>query len=320
MLTAVVSPAFASTTSTTHPSKAGTADVAYAGSLLTVNEKSIGPAFTATTGYGYTGRGAESLAVAQEIVAGTISPGVFESVGGAPIKVIEPNFTTWFASFAASPIVVAYNPSGKYAAKFKAIGEGKAPMSSLFSLMATPGFQLGRTDPDTDPQGRAFVLMAQLAEKELGVSSTTISTMLGGTGVGPSSQIFAETSLLAHLEAGQLDAASAYRSQAIQQHLPYITLPDTINFGSPSEASLYKSASLTLSSGKAVTGTPLVLAITTVKGPTGADESAALDFVHFVLSPQGRAIYQHNGYTLLPVKLAPDSSDVPSSIRSEVSK
>ena len=100
-------------TTTTHVSQSGTADVAYAGSLLTVNEHSVGPAFQSATGFGYTGRGSESLAVAQEIVAGTIGPGVFESVGGAPIKLIEPKFTTWYASFAASPIVVIYNPTSK---------------------------------------------------------------------------------------------------------------------------------------------------------------------------------------------------------------
>jgi len=316
---AAATPVSASTT-TTHPSQSGTADVAYAGSLLTVNEHSVGPAFRSATGYTYTGRGAESLAVAQEIVAGTITPGVFESVGGTPIQQIEPKYTTWYASFASSPIVVTYNPTGKYAAKFKAIAAGKARLSSLFALMATPGFQLGRTDPDTDPQGRAFVLMTQLAHKELGVPSATITTLLGGSGVGSSPQIFSETSLLAHLEAGQLDAASAYRSQAIQQHLPYISLPDSINLGNPAKASTYKAAHLTLSSGKVAAGSPLVLTITTVHGPTGADQKADEAFVRFVLSSEGRAVYKANGYALLPVKVTGKVSSVPSTIRSEISR
>ncbi len=320
VMAGAASPAVASATTTTHPAQPGTADVAYAGSLLTVNEQSVGPAFQGSTGYSYTGRGSESLAVAQEIIAGTVTPGVFESVGGAPIKLIEPKYTTWYASFAASPIVVAYSPTSKYASKFKAIATGKARMSSLFTLMATPGFQLGRTDPATDPQGRAFVLMTQLAHKELHVPSSTISSILGGTGVGPSPQIYAETSLLAHLEAGQLDAASAYRSQAIQQHLPYISLPDSVNLGNPSKASIYKTASLSLSGGKVATGSPLVLTITTVNGPTGADQSAAQAFVRFVLSPKGRAIYHHNGYTLVPVKITGNTSAVPRAIRSEISK
>ena len=315
--------ASASTTPTTHPARAGTADVAYAGSLLTVNEQHVGPGFQAATGYSYTGRGAESLAVAQEIAAGTINPGVFESVGPAPIKLIQPKFTTWYASFAASPIVVAYNPNGKYASTFKAIASGKEPVSSLFSLMARPGFLLGRTDPDTDPQGRAFVLMTKLAEKKLGVPASTISTVLGGTGTGPSPQIYAETSLLAHLEAGQLDATSAYRSQAVQQHLPYISLPASINLGSPSMKAVYKSATLTLSDGKVVKGSPLVLTITTVGGPggpTGADLSADREFVRFALSPRGHAIYQRNGYTLLPVTFTGSLGAVPGSIRSEATR
>ena len=310
----------AATTTTTHAPQAGTADVAYAGSLLTVNEQSVGPAFQGATGYSYTGRGAESLAISQEILAGTIQPGVFESVGAAPIKPLVPKFTTWYVSFAASPIVVAYNPSSPDAATFKAIAAGRQPIAKLFSLMAHPGFRLGRTDPNTDPQGRGFVLMLELAKK-YGVSPSMLTSILGGTATGASPEVYAETSLLAHLEAGQLDAASAYRSQAIQQHLPYISLPASINLGTPSMKAAYQTATLTLADGKTVKGSPLVLTITTISspgGPTGADLKADQAFVAFVLSPKGRAIYRQNGYTLLPLTLPGSPSAVPGTIRSEL--
>ena len=77
---------------------------------------------------------------------------------------------------------------------------------------------------------------------------------------------------------------------------------------------------MALTGGKVATGSPLVLTITTVNGPTGSDERADEAFVRFVLSPQGRAIYQHNGYTLLPVTITGSRSAVPKSIRSEISK
>jgi len=321
IVVASASPALATSAPTTHAPQSGTANVAYAGSLLTVNEQTVGPGFEHATGYSYTGRGAESLAITQEIIAGTIQPGVFESVGAAPIKPLIPKYTTWYASFAASPIVVAYNPSGPYAATFKAIAKGNEPITKLFPLMAKSGFRLGRTDPNTDPQGRAFVLMLTLAEQKLGVPVSTVNSILGSDAVGASPQIYAETSLLAHLEAGQLDAASAYRSQAIQQHLPFVTLPASINLGSPSDASAYKKATLTLANGMKVEGGALVLTITTIGGPgapTGSDLQADQAFVAFVLSPQGRALYQKNGYTLLPVKLTGSASSVPAVIKKEL--
>jgi molybdate/tungstate transport system substrate-binding protein len=54
-------------------------------------------------------------------------------------------------------MVVAYNPSSKHASQFKAIADGSKPRSDLFTLLQTPGLKLGRTDPNTDPQGRDFI-------------------------------------------------------------------------------------------------------------------------------------------------------------------
>src|SRR5579875_797102 len=56
----------------------GTADVAFAGSLLAVDNELVGPGFERATGYAYTGRGGGSIGLAHDISAGEISPGVFE--------------------------------------------------------------------------------------------------------------------------------------------------------------------------------------------------------------------------------------------------
>ena len=72
---------------------AGSADVAYAGSLLKLNEDIIGPAFTSATGIPYQGHGAGALGLAQQIKAGELTPNVFESVGAGPVALVEPTFT-----------------------------------------------------------------------------------------------------------------------------------------------------------------------------------------------------------------------------------
>ncbi|HEY4462478.1 MAG TPA: extracellular solute-binding protein [Streptosporangiaceae bacterium] len=302
--------------SSTAAKPSGTANVAYAGSLANLDEKVIGPAFTTAKGYAYQGRGAGSTALAQEIKSGEISPNVFESIGGKPIESLEPKFTSWYVQFASSPIVVAYNPASKYASQFAAIASGAKPLSDLFTLMATPGFKLGRSDPNLDPQGVAFIQMLMLAQKQYNLPSSIVTTIIQGQPSSANSPtIFEETALEPRLQAGQLDASSAYLSQAIQLHLHYITLPSTLNFGDPALKAHYATVSFKLANGTAQTGKPLSVCITTI----GTKDQAAADaFVAYVLSQPGLALHKSGGYTLLTPKAFGNTSAIPASIKSEL--
>ncbi len=295
---------------------AGTADVAYAGSLENLNEKVVGPAFTKMTGYAFTGRGAGALALSQEIKSGEISPNVFESIGGKPIEALEPKFSTWYVQFASSPIVLAYNPASKYASQLNAIASGKKPMSDLFALLQLPGFRLGRTDPNVDPQGQAFIEMLMLAQGQYHLPAGTVNKIIGGSpSSASSSTIFEETALEPRLEAGQLDAASAYLSQAVQLHLHYIALPSSIDLGDPALKAHYATASFKLADGTTALGKPLVVTITTI-GRTG--RAAADAFVAYVLSRAGLARHKAGGYVLLTPKVVGDSSAIPAQVRGEL--
>jgi molybdate/tungstate transport system substrate-binding protein len=297
----------------------GTVNVAYASSIQYLNEKIVGPAFTKDEGYTYSGRGGASGELESNIASGEISPNVFESVGGDNITPLEPKFTTWYIQYASTQIVVAYNPSSKYASDFKAYANGSKPLSGLFTLMQTPGFKLGRTDPNIDPQGRAFIYMLELAQAHYNLPASTVSKILGTSdfGTANSSQIFAESSLDATLQSGQLDAASAYLNQAIQLHLSYITLPAVINLGTPADKDLYKKASVTITTkGKKSVkhGSPLAIDITTIGSPNAGGTA----FVAYTLSPTGRAQYSQGGYTLITPKIFGDASAVPASVKSEI--
>jgi molybdate/tungstate transport system substrate-binding protein len=288
----------------------GTADVAYAGSLQLLNDTVLGPAFAKSTGAAYEGRGAGALGLSKEIASGEITPNVFESIGSAPITALEPRFTTWYVQVAASPLVVAYNPDSPDGPELSRIAKGARPLSDLFTLMASPGFLLGRTDPSTDPQGQAFYEMVELAQTVLHLPPGTAGKVLGP----PSNpaQIFAETALESRLEAGQLDAASAFLSQAVQLHLHYIALPATIDFGDPSLAGAYAKAHVALAGGQTVHGVPLVVDVTTL-GRT--DPAAAAAFVAGLLSPSGRAAFRSAGYQLLPPAVLGQVSAVPAVVR-----
>jgi molybdate/tungstate transport system substrate-binding protein len=299
----------------------GTANVAYAASLAYLNEQIFGPAFAKATGYTYQGTAGPSDGLSSEIAAKTIFPNVFISVGGKSIESLGPKFTKWFVQYASTSIVLAYNPASKYAPQFQAIASGKKPVSDLFTLMEQPGFQLGRTDPNTDPQGRAFFYMLELAQMKYHLPKGTVTKILGGPLASTTStQIFEETALDSRLQAGQVDAASAYLSQAKQLHLHYISLPPAINLGDASFADQYAKASITITSSsgpETKTGSPLTLAITTISG--AKDSAAGAAFVAYVLSPAGRALYaKQGGYTLLTPTLTGQASAVPAAIRKAI--
>lgn len=289
----------------------GVADVAYAGSLEYLNEQVIGLSFARATGYGYTGRGGGSFGLAKEILAGEITPNVFESIGTAPIAELEPRLTTWSVTVAASPIVLAYNPHTSFAPELAAIASGRRPLADLFSILSQPGFLLGRTNPNTDPQGQAFYEMVELAASRYHLPADTPERILGA--LDNPQQVFAETALEARLESGQLDAASAFLSQAIQLHLPYVALPTAIDFGAPSMNPTYRTASLTLADGSVVHGHALTVALTTL----GHHDVAAADaFAAYLIDGAGREQMAKGGYTLLRPTI--EGTGVPSAVRRAV--
>jgi len=308
------SSATASSSASSKPT--GTVSVAYASSLQFLNEKVVSPAFTAAEGYTFSGRGASSGDLEADIASGEITPNVFESVGGDNITPLEPKFTNWYIQYAGTAMVVAYNPNSKYASQFKAIADGSKPVSDLFTLLQTPGLKLGRTDPNTDPQGRDFIYMLELAQMYYHLPSDTVAKILGTSdfGTASSSQIYAESSLDSTLQSGQLDAASAFVTQAIELHLDYIPLPVQINLGSAAYAAQYKKASVTIKGGVTKHGSPQVIDITIIGTPT----PAGIAFVKYTLSPAGLAQYKQGGFSLPTPTVFGSTSSVPSAISSEL--
>jgi molybdate/tungstate transport system substrate-binding protein len=290
----------------------GTAKVAYAASLAFLNEKIVGPAFATATGLKYSGTAGPSDGLESEIASKEITPDAFEAVGGDNITPLFPKFTQWYVQYATTSIVLAYNPKSKYASQLKAIANGSKPIKDLFPLLETSGFKLGRTDPNTDPQGRAFIYMLELAQKKYHLPSDTVTKIIGSPiASAKSSQIFAEASLESTLQSGQLDASSAYLAQAKQLHLSYITLPSAINLGDAADATAYHNASITITGNVTKHGSPLTVDITAINNSANGDK-----FVAYVLSPAGLALHKQGGYTLLKPTLT--GSGAPASVMSEL--
>lgn len=264
-----------------------TLSVAFAGSMGAVMDRGIGPAFTRKTGDAVQGRGAGALGLAHLIAARTITPDVFVSISPTPIKTVEE------ASMAAgkavpiatTAVVLAYGPKSSFVAAIKADG---------VKALSAPKLRFGRTNPATDPLGQYSLFALQRAEAVYNMPG--FAQKVAGPNENPA-QIFTEPSILARLAAGQIDASFAYQSYAFSQHVPYVTLPDSLNFSNPALSADYAKASLTLTvKGKTVTAHPGPLVFYAVVLNNAAHPAAAKAFVAFLQSAQGQAILKAYGY------------------------
>jgi molybdate/tungstate transport system substrate-binding protein len=282
-----VTSAFATTVAAGRAYAAGKITVAFAGSMGVVMDRGIGPAFETKTGTQYQGIGQAALGLAHLLVAKSLSADVFISVSPAPIKVVEAaKLIDKAVPVASTEIVLAYSPKSKFAGAIADAG------NSWPQVLGANGFRFGRTDPKTDPQGQYVLYTLQLASlyyKQPGLQERI---------AGPKSNIFAETSLLAQLEEGEVDATLGYKSAVISQNLPYVKLPAEINFSNPALAKTwYSLAALAVTKDgatKTVHPGPLVFyasALANAANPTGA---AA--FVAFLQSADGQALFKKYGY------------------------
>lgn len=270
--------------------QASAVSVAFAGSMGALMDRGIAPAFTAKTGTTVHGTGEAAMALAHLIAAKSINPDVFVSVSAPPIKVVEgAGLTQGAVPVASSAIVLAYSPSSKFAAEFA------KPNADVAQLLLTPGLRIGRTDPRVDPQGQYVLFTLQLAEKyykQPGLARKVAGPMIN------TAQIFTEPSLLARLQAGQIDATIGYESAVVSQHLPFIVLPAEINFSDPADQKeWYSQAKLTLTIAgqtKTIHPTPLVYYATALKN--AKNPQAADAYVQFLTSPQGQALFAKYGY------------------------
>jgi molybdate/tungstate transport system substrate-binding protein len=285
--------------------------VAYAGSLAYLMDQVVGPHFHKATHLVYQGRGGGSFAIAQEIRSQTIAANAFLSIGTAPFSVIA-NRVPWTVTFATAPLVLAYNPKSRFAPALEAIATGRKPFRDLFAVLSKPGFHLGRTNPATDPQGRAFYLMVVLAQKIYGLPADTVSRVVGTP--ENAHQIFSETGILTQLQSGNLDAASAFLPEVLERHMAYVPLAPTIDFGDPNYIGVYREAHAAIPGVGQVTGSLLTVAAAAIQGP---GYKRGVRFLEFALSPQIKADWVQNGYTWLPFQFTGLAKEIPTELRSE---
>jgi molybdate/tungstate transport system substrate-binding protein len=219
-----------------------------------------------------------------------------------------PKYASWDIHFVTNEMAIMYRPDSKYA---KEINSG-----NWYKILLKKGVQYAHSDPNADPCGYRSLFTWQLAEKYYkapGLYKELVANC------PPANIRPKETDLIALLEAGQIDYLFIYKSVCEQHHMPYVSLPDKINLGSPAEGDFYKQASLKIS-GKTpgsfmeVRGAPMVYGLTIPKN--APNREWAVKFTAFLLGPEGRAIMEKNGQkAIYPALVSGDATQLPSELK-----
>jgi molybdate/tungstate transport system substrate-binding protein len=239
----------------------GTGDVSvlYAGSLLDLMEKTVGPAFDKATGFTFQGQGAGSNALATQISGKTVKADVFISASPAVNETLEGekngDWVSWYATFASSKLVIGINPKSSFAADLRS--------KPWYDVVGESGFRLGSTDALTDPKGKLSVTALDSAAKS--ENKPELATIAKSY-----NNVQPEESLVARLQAGQLDAAFFYASEAKAAGLETIPL-----------------------TGQDLKATYTVTEVNRAPNSTGAEA-----FIQYLLGSKGRADMKEFGYDL----------------------
>ncbi len=265
---------------------AGTVNVLYAGSLVNLMERSIGPAFDQASADHFQGYAGGSKLLANQIegklrradVFISAVPAVNQSLMGAA----NGNWVSWYIGFAHSPLVIGYNPNSRFAADFKA--------KPWYEVLQEPGIRIGRTDAKLDPKGALTVALmdkAQTFYKSPGLAQRVLGAAENST------QVLPEEELIGRLQSGQIDVGFFYSTETADAKIPAIVLPAEI--------------------------TPkAVYTVTIVHGapnPEGGER-----FIAYLLGAQGRDLMTEHGLAIDTPALTGAASALPPGLRTIVAQ
>ena len=225
-------------------------------------------------------------------------------------KLLMPEQTTWYADFARNRMVLAFTDKSKFASE---VDSANWP-----TILERPGVQLGRANPDLDPNGYRTLLTLQLAERyyEQPGLYDRLMKLSPARNVRPK-----EADLVGLLQAGEFDYIWSYESLAQATQLRYITLPAAIDLGTPADSAVYARVAVKVA-GKmpndtlTISGQPIVYALSIPKAAPHPD--VAERFVAFLLSPEGRRLMRANKLDALGAPVIIGNGE-PASVRAAVS-
>ena len=145
----------------------------------------------------------------------------------------SPAYTTWYAGFATNAITFVYTGRSRFT--------GEITPQNWYQVLARPGVQIGRSNPDTDPSGYQTVQMLALAEKHYNAPGLAAAIL---SNAPRTNMRDTETELIAALQSGQIDYLAIYLSDARQHGFSYVSLPPQIDLSDARYTGSYAEASV----------------------------------------------------------------------------
>jgi molybdate transport system substrate-binding protein len=259
----------------------GTVDVLYAGSLVNLMERAVGPAFDRATNGRFQGYAGGSNKIANEIKGRLRRGDVFISAN----KRVNDDLTgaangawvSWYITFAQSPLVIGYSPSSRFAAALKT--------QSWYQVVRQPGIRIGRTDPLLDPKGQLTIALLDKAAQVYHLPGLTAQVL--GAPENPA-QVFPEENLVGRLQSGQLDIGFFYATETTDLKIPDVRLPPQTALGAQYTVTILRDA----------------------PNPQGAAR-----FIAYLLGPGGRDLMHRHGLDAVPPTVGGDPASVPAAIK-----
>lgn len=195
---------------------------------------------------------------------------------------LMPSQLSWYVQFARNRMVLAYTDKSRFA--------NEIDTDNWWRILQRPGVQVGRSDPNLDPNGYRTLLTMQLAAKfyEQPQLYDRLLAASPARNVRPK-----EVDLVGLVQAGELDYIWSYESVAQGANLRYVTLPEQIDLSSPADSAHYAQA-VTRVRGSGVGDTLVVHGQPIVYGisiPTQAPHRAVAEqFLAWMLSSDGQRV------------------------------
>ena len=261
-------------------------DVLYAGSLVTLMERGVGPAFQQATGFEFRGVSGGSNALANQIKGRLRRGDVFISANPkVDADLARPDHGGWvrgYITFAQSPLVIGYAPTSRFAADFK--------REPWWRVLQQPGLKLGRTDPKLDPKGALSVQLMERAEQVY--HAPGLAARVLGDPQNPE-QVRPEENLVGRLQSGQIDAGFFYSTETTDLRIPFIPLPPEVALAAHYTFALLRD---------------------------GANPQGAGRFADFLLGPQGAQILRAHGRDVVRPTASGDVSAFSAEVRRDLSR
>jgi molybdate/tungstate transport system substrate-binding protein len=229
-------------------------------------------------------------------------------------------YASSYIRFATNKLGIAYSAKSRYA--------GEINTDNWMDILTRPDVKVGIADPRFDATGYRALMVYKLAESIYPQHDDLFNQMFDyqfthpmlvsdedGVTVVRVPEIFetrqdahvvlrgASIQLIALIESGDLDYAFEYES-VIQQHsLQLVHLPDTLNLGSPDQAANYGQVLVRLDFKRFASVRPEFRGDQIGYGvtiPSNAPHpEAAIQFIAFLLGPEGRKIMEADHHPLL---------------------